>query len=492
MNRRRWWIAGALLLAASMPVRSQVCEPFADVPATHPFCADIQWMFNRGVTLGCAPGLFCPTLPTPREQMAAFLHRLADALFPLNCAIGQVMKWNGATWACAADATGVANAFLQGGNAFGSPAVLGTNDTQPLDLRVHGARALRLEPVATSPNVLGGHANNLAVAGVRGATVAGGGVADAADPFYPNGARNRVTDHYGFVGGGFGNQAGDDGFIDDAPFATASGGQLNVAAGAYATVAGGRRNEARDYGAVGGGYLNEATGDESTVAGGRENAATGDGAAVGGGFDNVAGGLRATIPGGLGNTATGDYAVALGRNADATANGCFVFSDASSATDRTPCTAANGFVARAKGGFSLITGGAQGFYTGALLAAGSSSWSVLSDRAAKDNLEPVDPVAILERVAALPIATWNWREQGPQVRHIGPMAQDVHAAFGVGESERTISTVDADGIALAAIQGLHRALAEKERRIAALEARAAEFDALRGELEALRAAFSRR
>jgi hypothetical protein len=492
MNRRRWWIAGALLLAASMPVRSQVCEPFADVPATHPFCADIQWMFNRGVTNGCAPGLFCPTLPTPREQMAAFLHRLADALFPLNCATGQVMKWNGTAWACAADATGVANAFVQGGNAFGSPAVLGTIDTQPLDLRVHGARALRLEPAATSPNVLGGHQNNLAVAGVRGAAIAGGGVADAADPFYPNGARNRVTDHYGFVGGGFGNQAGDDGFIDDAAFAAVGGGQLNVAGGAYATVAGGRRNEAGDYGTVGGGYLNDATADESTVAGGRENAATGAGAAVGGGFDNVADGLRATIPGGSGNTAMGDYAVALGRNADATANGCFVFSDASSAADRTPCTTANGFVARAKGGFSLITGGAQGSYTGALLAAGSSSWSVLSDRAAKDNLEPIDPEAILERVAALPIATWNWREQGPQVRHIGPMAQDVHAAFGVGESERTISTVDADGIALAAIQGLHRALADKERRIAALEARAAEFDALRAELEALRAAFSRR
>ncbi|MDH5286185.1 MAG: tail fiber domain-containing protein [Betaproteobacteria bacterium] len=492
MNRRHSRIAGALLLAASLPAYSQTCAPFADVPAAHPFCADIQWMFNRGVTNGCASGLFCPGDPTPREQMAAFLHRLADALFPLTCATGQVMKWNGATWACAADATGAANAFLQGGNAFGSPALLGTTDTQPLDFRVHGARALRLEPNATSPNVVGGHANNQAVAGVRGAAVAGGGVADASDPFYPNGARNRVTDHYGFVGGGFGNQAGDDGFVDDAPFATAGGGQLNVAAGAYATVAGGRRNEARDYGVVGGGYLNEATGDESTVAGGRENAATGNGAAVGGGFDNVAGGLRATIPGGAGNTAAGDHAVALGHNADATANGCFVFSDASSPTDRTPCTAANAFVARAKGGFSLITGGTQGAYTGALLAAGSGSWSILSDRAAKENLEPVDADAILERVAALPIATWNWREQGPQIRHVGPAAQDVHAAFGVGESERAISAVDADGIALAAIQGLHRALAAKERRIAALEARVAEVDALRAEMEALRAALTRR
>jgi hypothetical protein len=63
---------------------------------------------------------------------------------------------------------------------------------------------------------------------------------------------------------------------------------------------------------------------------------------------------------------------------------------------------------------------------------------------------------VLDRVAALPLASWNYKTQDKSVRHLGPTAQDFHAAFGLGESERTISTVDADGVALAAIQGLNQ------------------------------------
>jgi len=45
------------------------------------------------------------------------------------------------------------------------------------------------------------------------------------------------------------------------------------------------------------------------------------------------------------------------------------------------------------------------------------------------------------------------------------MARDFHAAFGLGESEKRINTVDADGVALAAIQGLNQKLEEKDREI---------------------------
>ena len=73
---------------------------FDDVPSNHPFCTDITWMAQRGVTLGCAAidanhRLYCPADRVRRDQMAAFMHRLSDALFPLTCAAGQVMKWNG-------------------------------------------------------------------------------------------------------------------------------------------------------------------------------------------------------------------------------------------------------------------------------------------------------------------------------------------------------------------------------------------------------------
>ena len=92
-----------------------------------------------------------------------------------------------------------------------------------------------------------------------------------------------------------------------------------------------------------------------------------------------------------------------------------------------------------------------------------------SDRALKADVAPADGGAVLAAVVTLPIATWRYRWDGPAVRHIGPMAQDFAAAFGVGEDDRTIHAVDGHGVALAAIQGLHREVAELRGRLAALE-----------------------
>ncbi len=69
--------------------------------------------------------------------------------------------------------------------------------------------------------------------------------------------------------------------------------------------------------------------------------------------------------------------------------------------------------------------------------------------------------------------TWNYRSQDAAIRHIGPVAQDFYAAFGVGEDDRHISTIDADGVALAAIQGLYQVVQQKETRIADLGSAAA-------------------
>ena len=80
----------------------------------------------------------------------------------------------------------------------------------------------------------------------------------------------------------------------------------------------------------------------------------------------------------------------------------------------------------------------------------------LSDRNKKENFVEVDPASILDKVAALPVSTWNYKTSPGTDRHIGPMAQDFHAAFGLGNTDKGIATVDADGIALAAIQGLNQ------------------------------------
>jgi hypothetical protein len=79
-----------------------------------------------------------------------------------------------------------------------------------------------------------------------------------------------------------------------------------------------------------------------------------------------------------------------------------------------------------------------------------------SDRNVKANFSSVNSRSILTRLAAIPIQTWNYKSEATSVRHIGPMAQDFSAAFGVGMDDRHISTVDADGVALAAIQGLYQ------------------------------------
>lgn len=107
-----------------------------------------------------------------------------------------------------------------------------------------------------------------------------------------------------------------------------------------------------------------------------------------------------------------------------------------------------------------------------------------SDRNLKENFRPVEPREVLEKVAALPLSEWNYKND-PQARHVGPMAQDFYAAFGVGPDDQHIATVDADGVALAAIQGLNQKLAEqsaalreRDTRIARLESELAELRGL--------------
>ena len=133
------------------------CAGFTDVDTAGGFCTEVTWIKNRGVTLGCTATQYCPNADVTRLQMALFMYRLGNALFPSNCTPGQVMKWNGTAWACAADSGGAANAFVQGGNAFGGIARFGTNDDQPIEVEVNGARVLRIEPNAVSPNIMHGY-----------------------------------------------------------------------------------------------------------------------------------------------------------------------------------------------------------------------------------------------------------------------------------------------------------------------------------------------
>ncbi|HYW07603.1 MAG TPA: hypothetical protein VE913_11630, partial [Longimicrobium sp.] len=75
-----------------------------------------------------------------------------------------------------------------------------------------------------------------------------------------------------------------------------------------------------------------------------------------------------------------------------------------------------------------------------------------------------------------------YKVEDSSIRHLGPTAQDFHRAFGLGGSELSIGTVDADGVALAGVQALDRRTTEQSAEIAKLRS---ELAASRAENRAL-------
>jgi len=214
------------------------------------------------------------------------------------------------------------------GTAGTNPATnfIGTTDSQPFEVRTQNARSLRIEPsailfggVPITTNTIAGSSANAVAAGVRGATIAGGGAPTGnSDPNFPEEAPNTVTDSYGTVGGGYSNRAGDNaGLSTDNAFATVGGGINNIASAASSTVGGGFSNSAsEDHSTVSGGRSNTASGYVSTVGGGINNIASAASSTVGGGQRNAASGIRSTVGGGDFNTASGDHSTVGGGDAN--------------------------------------------------------------------------------------------------------------------------------------------------------------------------------
>ena len=143
-------------------------------------------------------------------------------------------------------------------------------------------------------------------------------------------------------------------------------------------------------------------------------------------------------------------------------------------------SASNLFTFQANGNMGIGTNNPQQalHVVGNILATGTVNGS--SDRNVKENFAAISPAEVLDKVAALPISRWNYKNES-DVTHLGPMAQDFYAAFAVGMDDKHISMVDADGVALAAIQGLNEKVERKE----------AEISDLRRELAALKLLINR-
>jgi trimeric autotransporter adhesin len=299
---------------------------------------------------------------------------------------------------------------------------LGTTDNQPLELHVKGQRGFRLEPDNSGPG---------APSVIGGANASAGGPAGAV------------------IGGGYQNTNGAN----------------------YATIGGGSQNQISTPAA------------NAVIAGGTGNQIlAGSLSVIGGGANNTNIAPFATIPGGAGNSA-GANAFAAGTGAEAFNQGSFVWADSSGGTIAS--TNNNSVTFRADGGYRLYSNG--GATLGVFLAHNGNAWSSISDRDAKKNFASVDGEAVLEKLASMPVQKWNYKwEKDDDVPNIGPMAQDFKRAFYPGRDDKSITTLEFDGVELAAIQGLNEKVEvrsqKSEVRIQKLEAENAE---LRQRLEAL-------
>jgi hypothetical protein len=372
---------------------------------------------------------------------------------------------------------------------------------------------------AVHATVAGGEANNVSAA----TAFIGGGLANGAqseNSTIGGGAHNLIRDSYdafgnrvsaswsSFIGGGQHNRISAAGVDSDAFQATIGGGWSNQVFGAYATIPGG--------------WGNLVSGDFALAAG-RRAVAIHDGAFVW--ADSANSTFTSTAPNQFLIRAAGG----VGIGTPSPAANLHLYSANNPTVMRIQSTGTPGFgrmefvsnpqgdtnewrpgyiqssdAGGFTGGLSFVvngTGAANKFSeietmriqngrVGIGTAAPVSALQVIgtvtatafnppSDRNLKENFAPVSPKEVLEKVAALRISRWNFKGDAA-TPHVGPMAQDFHAAFSLGTDERHIATVDADGVALAAIQGLNQKLADELKR------RDAENDELKRELAELK------
>lgn len=136
-------------------------------------------------------------------------------------------------------------------------------------------------------------------------------------------------------------------------------------------------------------------------------------------------------------------------------------------------------------------------------------YGVLPSRRRHDDADRVDPEEILDRLRVLQVHAWREvageptaREGGTASERLGPAAEDFHELFEVGTDADHIAAGDADGVAIAAIQGLADRLDEREARIERqarqidrqqerLDEQRADLETLREQVESLRATLAR-
>jgi len=425
--------------------------------------------------------------------------------------------------------------FVRFQDVSGVRAIVEPED-RPLEIHLKNGAALRLQSGPIHPSVILGSGRNRIAPAVSGGTIGGGSdstveadhatvaggrfnsiKAGSVDAVLGGGSYSSidVNSRNAFIGGGGSHVVGSNSMYAvvvgghgnrvraDAPYAAIGGGWANEIASEsrFSVIGGGERGKVREnspHSTISGGAGNivHSNAPVATISGGMANQVFDNaGAAViaGGDHNSIERGARwssllggyqntvranathAIVLGGESSVAGADHSLAAGYYARADHSGSFVWSDFSFGPFAS--SNKNEFAVRATGGTRFVSGErSDRTPVGVHLPAGAGAWSTLSDRRVKEELQPIDTRAVLERLSSVPISSWRYATQDPHIRHLGPTAQDFKAAFDLGESDTHISTVDADGVALAAIQGLHALVKEKDAEIQALKARMLELE----------------
>ncbi|HLM56405.1 MAG TPA: tail fiber domain-containing protein [Pyrinomonadaceae bacterium] len=335
----------------------------------------------------------------------------------------------------------------------------------------------------------------------NGSFVATGNLGIGVSPMQGKGYRTSWDSYKGAFRSGYADNEWDDATVG---FFSWAGGSNSTAEGLYA-LAFGDTNFARSTSSIAFGSGNEVKGAAGFSAGAGNRVcdtygvAFGNKAQSGGPLLNgkcnpdtfIIRGLAAVAIG-YNVTADQDHTTAMGKFASNNGfSGTFVWSDGSAqqSADTFRNTANNEFAARATGGFRFRTN--LGGTTGCNLPAGSGVFNCTSSRTTKENFTLVDGNDVLARLRKVPVSTWNYISEGTQSRHLGPMAEDFHAAFKLGTSDKAIGVQDAVGVSLAAVKALDARTLELEQKTEEVEQLRAKVNTLEQRLAALEALIQR-
>ena len=304
------------------------------------------------------------------------------------------------------------------------------------------------------------------------------------------GTSHRMDGDSGFIAGGSTHQLDGSGLSVAGGYANQLSGELlaigggigNAVSGARTSVGGGEMNVANGADvALGGGATNRVY-DGSVLVGGLDNYVSGF-SVSGGGVSNHISGKLSVNPGGRSNTLQGDSSVAFGRGAHANHSGSFVYSDGF----EVDTIRENEFVIAAAHGVRIMNSNKG---NGVFLSGDSGGWSNVSDKHKKNIEREVYLSGLLRQLDRLSVSKWAYKASA-DVTHMGPTSQDFYTAFGLGETNKKINSIDADGVVLAGIQGVYTEfttvedqyqavladLARKKAKLKALRARMAKQDA---------------